>query len=131
MKPVFFTALAYISFLFATEAYSQQPGKVEVIKDPQIDSLIARRLALSKVAVKTTGFRVQVFSGPDRKDAYIVQSKFKALYPRVTSYVSYNQPNYRVRVGDFRSRIEAEKMISRLKRHYQTLFIFSERINPR
>ena len=133
MRTIFLFAGFLILFLFNGSTFAQQPGSVQVIKDPQIDSLIARRLALSKVGSKTgtSGFRVQIFSGPDRKNTYAEQAKFKSLYPNIASYVSYNQPNYRVRVGDFRTRLDAEKTINRLKRHYHTLFIFPEPINPR
>jgi hypothetical protein len=133
MRTIFLFTGFLILLCFNGEVFAQQSGTVQVIKDPQIDSLIARRLVLSRAASKTgtSGFRVQIFSGPDRKNAYTVQTKFKSLYPNIRSYVSYNQPNYRVRVGDFRTRLEAQKTINKLKRHYQTLFIFPERINLR
>ncbi len=123
------------SFFFASTAFAQE-GKVVVIKDPQIDSLISRRLALSRAGnagnnVTSEGFRVQIFSGLKREDAYSAQSKFKSLYPGIASYVSYVQPNYRVRVGDFRTKLEAQKLVNDLKKQYPSLFIFAEKINPK
>ncbi|MBC7759987.1 MAG: SPOR domain-containing protein, partial [Phormidesmis sp. FL-bin-119] len=63
--------------------------------------------------------------------AYAEQTRFKSLYPNITSYVSYTQPNYRVRVGDFRTKLEAQKFMNELKKQYTSMFIFAERINPR
>ncbi|MES3016466.1 MAG: SPOR domain-containing protein [Bacteroidota bacterium] len=122
-------------FFLTTAAFAQQ-GKVVVIKDPQIDSLISKRLAISRAGgsrntVTSLGFRVQIFSGLGRDDAYSEQSKFKSLFPGVTSYVSYTQPNYRVRVGDFRTKLEAQKFMNDLKKQYNSLFIFPEKINPK
>lgn len=122
--------------VFLAQAASAQEGKVVVIKDPQIDSLIAKRLALSRAGstgnkVTTLGFRVQIYSGLGRDDAYAEQSKFRALFPGVASYVSYTQPNYRVRVGDFRTKLEAQKFVNDLKKNYSSLFIFAEKINPK
>ncbi len=122
--------------LFLTPAAFAQQGKVVVIKDPQIDSLISKRLAISRAGssrntVTSLGFRVQIFSGLGRDDAYSEQSKFKSLFPGVTSYVSYTQPNYRVRVGDFRTKLEAQKFMNDLKKQYNSLFIFPEKINPK
>lgn len=112
-----------------------QSGKVEVIKDPQIDSLIARRLELSKSGNKrsasVTGYRVQIFSGSDRHKVYAEQTRFKSLYPNISSYISYAQPNYKIRVGDFRTKIEAEKLMNALRQYFPSLFIFSEQINLR
>ncbi len=132
MKRIFLFSIILI-VLIAGRAFSQQKGTVEVFKDPQIDSLIARRAALSRRANASMpqGFRIQIFSGTDRKEAYAEQTKFRKLFPGTASYISYAQPNYKVRVGDFRTRLEADKMMNRLKRNYPVLFIFSERINTR
>ena len=122
----------FAGILLSLQTFSQEPGKVEVIKDPQIDSLIARRLELSRSVIGGTvtsnGFRVQIFSGNDRKEAYAEQAKFKLSHPSTGTYISYEQPNYRIRVGDFRTRIEAEKFLNSLRSYYQSVFIFSERI---
>ena len=132
MKKVFLSLGSLIAFLWAGSAFGQQPGKVEVIKDPQIDALIARRAELSKSASRSgaAGFRVQIFSSIDRKTAYEEQRKFRASHPSIRSYISYVEPYYKLRVGDFRTRLEAEKLINKLKRSYEGLFIFAEPVNP-
>lgn len=126
-----------IGFLFLIgcihSVSAQERGTVQVTKDPQIDSLIAKRLALSKnsrsgSSIEVSGFRVQVFSGLERQQAYAEQAKFKVRFPANNTYISYIQPNYRVRVGDFRTRLEAEKFMIELKRYYSSMFIFSEMI---
>ncbi|MBC7758257.1 MAG: SPOR domain-containing protein, partial [Phormidesmis sp. FL-bin-119] len=108
-----------LSFILTQFAGAQEKGRVIVIKDPQIDSLISKRLALSRATVSGNsvtilGFRVQIFSGLGREQAYAEQTRFKSLYPNITSYVSYTQPNYRVRVGDFRTKLEAQKFMNEL-----------------
>ena len=133
MNKVFLRIGFLMTFLFTGGAFAQQPGKVEVIKDPQIDSLIARRASLIKSGRKApgSGFRVQIFSSTDRKSVYSEQRKFKALYPTIRSYISYSEPYYKLRVGDFRTRLEAEKLINKLRPGYKGLFIFAEPINLR
>ena len=125
--------ILFAGIFSSIQAFSQEAGIVEVIKDPLIDSLIARRLELSRSAnggsaLTVTGFRLQIYSGNDRKEAYAEQTKFKARFPSIGTYISYEQPNYKTRVGDFRSRIEAEKFLNKLRPYYKSVFIFSERI---
>ena len=84
----------------------QEKGKVMVTKGPNIDSLIARRLELNRAGltgnnVTLAGFRVQICSGLDRQITYSEQAKFKARYPGINTYISYTQPNYKLRVGNF------------------------------
>ncbi|TKC07563.1 SPOR domain-containing protein [Pedobacter frigoris] len=138
MKLLFTVILSFLS----AGLFAQARGVVTVIKDPMIDSLIAKRIALNtsipatgtvvtKPApiVSNMGYRVQIFYGSDRRQVYSEQSKFSALYPTLNTYITYKEPNYYLRVGDFRTRLEAQRLISELRPNFPTLFIFREKIN--
>lgn len=135
MKVIKTILFLIITFCF-TATFAQTAGKVTVVKSDIIDSLINRRIALTKgytkdgTPVAVMGYRVQIFFGPDRKLAYSEQEKFKTYYPELGTYITYTQPNYRLKVGDFRSRADAQKLLNDLKPIFQTLFIFNENINP-
>jgi hypothetical protein len=114
---------------------AQTRGTVKVFKDPLIDSLIAHRNALKIVKsggakFSSQGYRVQIFSGSNRRDAYNIQSRFQAEYPGMRTYISYRMPDFKVHIGDFRTRLEAEKQVQDMKGRYNGLFIISARINP-
>jgi hypothetical protein len=126
--------------LTGTVTFAQTKGKVTVVKDPLIDSLIAKRIELntkrptttnptSPVAVSQMGYRVQIFYGLDRRQTFSEQARFKALYPRLNTYITYKEPNYYLRVGDFRTRLEAQNLLNELRPNFPTLFIFREKIN--
>lgn len=129
------SVLTLIVTLTFVTSFAQTKGSVTVIKDAKIDSLIAKSIELNQEAangtlISTDGFRVQIFSGADRNEAYAEQARFKGMYPLIRTYISYVQPNYKIRVGDFRTRIEAEKLVNQLRQQqYKSLFIFSEQIN--
>ncbi|MFD1769303.1 SPOR domain-containing protein [Sphingobacterium suaedae] len=129
-------------------AKAQSNGIVEVQKDSLINLLqafraenginptTARMVSLgSKVVdkknakrVQVRGFRVQIYSGSSRNDAYAVQSRFQQEYKDFGSYVSYSEPNYRVKVGDFRSRSEANSFMRELRSQYSNVFVFTENV---
>ena len=136
-----YTAICRITgccFLFfcGITAKAQQRGTLEIIKDPRIDTLLARRMQPVKSGVATNnyvstdGYRVQIFTGSSRAEAYAAQAKFKRLYPELRTYIIYREPNFKVRAGDFRTRLEAAKMMQELKPVFPVLFIISEKINP-
>lgn len=121
-------------------ALAQSKGTVIVVKDPKIDTIIAKRLLLNKKEaagsvravgpiVTQMGYRVQIFYGSDRRAIFKEQARFRSLYPNLMAYITYKEPNYYLRVGDFRTRMEAQKLMSELKSSYPTLFIFREKIN--
>ncbi len=76
--------------------------------------------------VKVRGFRVQIFSGSSRNAAYAAQASFERSYKGIGAYVTYAEPNYRVKVGDFRSRAEATNFMRELRSQYNNVFIFTE-----
>ncbi|MDR6945365.1 SPOR domain-containing protein [Mucilaginibacter pocheonensis] len=127
-----------IFFVLATASvptFAQQArGRVEVIKDPLVDTLIAKRFELNKQvgttpAFSSYGYRVQIFSGSNRKDAYNAQARLQSEYPELRTYIIYSEPNFKVRAGDFRTRLEAEKLMQELRTSFSSLFIISEKIN--
>jgi hypothetical protein len=132
--------LTTIVVLFSYVAFAQTKGEVIVVKDPLIDSLIAKRIELNKAKptvnnptspaiVSSMGYRVQIYYGADRREVFSQQAKFKAAYPKLNTYITYKEPNYFLRVGDYRTRLEAQKFLNELKASYPTLFIFREKIN--
>lgn len=132
--------LLIFNLLVATVTFAQTKGTVTVIKDPLIDSLIAKRIELntkkptttnpnSTIGISQMGYRVQIFYGLDRRETFSEQARFKALYPKLNTYITYKEPNYYLRVGDFRTRLEAQNLMNELRANFPTLFIFKEKIN--
>ncbi|WP_254070833.1 SPOR domain-containing protein [Pedobacter sp. L105] len=130
----------FIICSFSIASFAQKRGQVIVIKDPQIDSLIQRRILLNKAAApaaihkdgpafSSTGYRVQIFYGSDRREVFNEQSRFKSAYPKINTYITYKEPNYYLHVGDFRTRLEAQRLMNELRPLFATLFIFKEKIN--
>ncbi len=105
-------------------SFAQTRGEVEVIKDPRIDTLIAHRL----LAIKSSS--AKFFISSDRNETYAKQAMFNQMYPELRTYIVYQEPNYKIKAGDFRSRLEAQKLIKDLRPQFPTLFIVSEKINP-
>ncbi len=113
---------------------AQTRGRVEVIKDPLIDTLIARRAYLNKTIAggdeTANGYRVQIYFGSNRQAAYNAQAKFNQEYPELKTYIVYTEPNFKVRAGDFRTRLEAEKLQRDIIGMFSSLFIIPDKINP-
>ncbi|MDB4901895.1 MAG: hypothetical protein JWQ63_1176 [Mucilaginibacter sp.] len=124
----------FMAFFIPSLSSAQTRGKVEVIKDPLIDTLIARRPMLNKSSITgdetTSGYRVQIFFGSSRQAAYDAQAKINGEYPELHTYITYNEPNFKVRAGDFRTRLEAEKLVKEIATMFTSLFIIPEKINP-
>jgi len=50
------------------------------------------------------------------------------MYKDIDTYITYDEPNYRVKVGDFRSRSEANAFMRELRQYFSNVFVFSENV---
>lgn len=109
---------------------SENNGKVEINADSRINTLIEKHKSVSGKE-KIIGWRVQIFfdSGNNSKNkAYSKKGAFSAKYPNVGSYLSFQSPNYKVRVGDFRTRMDAEGFKKMLLSDHPDSFVVRDEI---
>ena len=109
---------------------SAQEGTIEVIKDPRIDALVDKQgqPILPETETQIDGYRIQLFFDQDKQVLDESRSFFISKYPRVTTYVEYNAPYYYLKVGDFRSHLEAVRLKSTLDEKFPTSFIVKEKV---
>lgn len=113
---------------FASRA---QSGNVEIIKDDRIDNLVRQKGAIIPPATspQMAGFRVQLIFDSNKKTVDDARSKFVASNPKIDTYINYNAPNFVLKVGDFRTKQEADKVKDGLMRDFPTCFVVKEMIN--
>lgn len=102
--------------------YDLEPGleQIEVI----------HRDAWSKVK-KVEGYRIQLMalSGSNSKSVVEkMQSDFLASFPDVPAYITYFEPNFRLRIGDFRYKLDAYKVHNRISAQFPGAFIIKDKI---
>jgi hypothetical protein len=66
------------------------------------------------------GFRVQIYNGPSREKALSVKAEFMRHHPGVSTYIMYVSPGFRVKIGDYRNRSDAEGMLREANSMYSS-----------
>ncbi len=123
------TRFLFIFILLSNFAWSQDSAKLNMIIDNKVDLLLQKKLELDQQKPSIQGFRVQLYYGGNRTEALELKSKFAQLHPEVESYLIYQQPYFRLRVGDFRSRLEAYKLMKKVEKEFPSVFIVNDEIN--
>lgn len=102
-------------------------GKINLIQDRKVNELLAKHIEInSKAAIK--GYRVKIHFGADKNKAKEIKAKFIAQFPTVAAYEKYDQPNFNIRVGDFRTKLEAYKFLKELQSDFPSAFIVQDEI---
>jgi hypothetical protein len=111
-------------------AWSQK-GDVVIHKDDRIDALIKQKGAVVPPATspQMTGYRIQLVFDSNKKTVEDAKSNFIQNNPKVDVYVMYNAPHFVLKVGDFRTKQDAERFREALIRDYPASFVIKETIN--
>lgn len=126
MKKIITLFLMLGSFgLYAQEGSN---GKIEEIKDPEIDQLISKRSELYGQPRSTKGFRVLIYNGEDRETYINMKQKYLDLYPGDKTYLTYEVPNFQLKVGDCTTYREALELRKKLSGEFKGAVVVEDRI---
>lgn len=104
--------------LFAQD--SLQIVRNDFIGDARIDTLLKLHVLQNEKFPVISGYRIQIYkeSGNTALDkALTIRDNFEKRF-NVPGYITFNEPYYRVRVGDFRTRLDAIRFLTKIKRAY-------------
>lgn len=127
---IFSGVILFLSFLFPCKSYGQKyltsyhkDSTIILTRDARIDDLIAKQKDSNTLQQSMEGYRVQIYFGSVRQKASEVKQDFSSKHPDISSYLTYLAPNFKVRVGDFHTRLEAQGFLKSIEGQYPTSFI--------
>lgn len=103
---------------------------VQVTEQGDAATIVGNNLEVAQKAVN--GYRIVIFmsnSQSARRDAVAAQENFSLLFPQEQSYLSYENPYFKVAVGNCTSQEEAIILLGRLRSSFPKAFIMRENIN--
>jgi len=115
--------------MLTTLAFAQSYGSLNVDQDSRIESLISKQRSLYKIDSSFSGYRIHVFmeiGNEALQHAEQVKKQFESAYPDIPIYLTYSEPYFRLRAGDFRNRVEAEKCLRRIKPKFKEAFVTAD-----
>ena len=115
----------------ANTMLAQDKGDAETVAlntvlhaDPRLDILLKKQKSGSGGGIYSgRGYRVQIYSGNDRNKATKTKIDFMRRFPNVRTYMTYVAPQFRVKVGDFRTRGEAQELYGKVSTLYNPCMI--------
>ena len=120
-----------ICMVSAAISFAQSHGSVNIEQDDRIESLISKQRQLYKLDSSFSGYRIHVFmeiGNEALKHAEEVKKQFEKAFPDIPIYLTYAEPYFRLRAGDFRNRVEAEKCLRRIKPRFKEAFVTADMI---
>src|SRR5829696_3043085 len=131
---IFSLSLIWIN---AVCAQADSSAGVVVNKDPRIDMLVNKQIEINEASTRNSrrsaaGFRILVISSNNRNKVIEAKTKMYREFPELKIYMMYQSPFYRLKVGNFRDRSEAEEYLSQIQRFYPTgVYVVTDTIEVR
>lgn len=125
---------------FSQEAFATVPDTIIVGQDPRLEVLSQKQKIVNKKQSMMAGnglyrgFRIQVISTNQRDQAFRIKAELLTNFPDHKAYIIYQSPNFKVRIGNFIKKEDAEMLKSQLNKFYpRGVYIVDDAVeyNPR
>lgn len=110
-----------LSSFFCTVSNGQE-AKTNVSVDPKIDQLLKEKRKLNSSLFLNEGYKIQIFYG-NSEESKKKLLEFKKEFKDLDGTIIFNSPNYKVWIGNFKTRIEVERAMLDIKKKYPTALI--------
>ncbi|WNH08929.1 SPOR domain-containing protein [Thalassobellus suaedae] len=117
------SALAFLGFIIPTTSSFSQEGTVNLNQDKKIETLLNLKKEINKSENNSDRYKIQIYNG-NRSGAQTAQKEFKESFTDWASTDTYEPPNFKIWVGNFRTRLEADRALKRIKIKFPSAFIF-------
>jgi hypothetical protein len=115
------SSIVLFCFLTISTFCNAQEGNVTINQDEKIDRLLDLKKSMNKET--TDRYKIQIHNG-NRADAYKAQTEFRNSFSDWSSEIVYEPPNFKIWVGNFRTRLEADRTLKSIKQKFSGAFIF-------
>lgn len=111
--------LALSLFTTAFQAFAQSS---EPVNKQEMDKLVSTKIAMDRSGDFKDRFTIQLFYG-ERNAAIETKQKYDNLDLPWKSELKWESPYHKIWVGTYRSRLEADRALLKIKEEYKDAFI--------
>ena len=111
-------------YIYSQQSLNQESDSLKINMQEGIEQLLQKNQQIYYEKGGIEGFCVQIYSGDSREECQKIKYQFMKRFPKITT-VHYERvnPNWKVRVGKFRTKLEAKKLQSIIRKIYPGSYI--------
>ncbi|MDC7994672.1 SPOR domain-containing protein [Altibacter sp. HG106] len=114
--------LISILLVFSAETVLAQRATVTVQQDEKISELLTLKKELEKENKLSSNYTIQLYYG-ELGQANAIMRRYRARFGSWPASIEYETPNYKVWVGNFSERLEADRALMQIKEQFSSAFI--------
>jgi hypothetical protein len=118
LKKITPTYILFITFLFTQNIFSQT-SKNLIEQDEKIEKLLQEKRKNNSGITINDKFKIQIFFGNIEESKKNLMA-FKKDFPNLDGTIVFSNPSYKVWIGSFKTKIEAEKFLIQVKKKFSS-----------
>lgn len=118
-RKIFFSLLTLVAL---TSKMNAQDQNVTVSQDPKFEQLLNEKRKINASLTVNDSYKIQIYTGGS-ENAKKTLNEFRQEFNDIDATIVFNTPNYKVWVGSFRTRIEAERNLVTIKDRYKNVLL--------
>ena len=99
-----------------------QDQKVALYQDPKFEQLLNEKRKINTSLTVNDSYKIQIYAGGS-ENAKKILNEFRQEFSDIDATIIFNTPNYKVWVGNFKTRIEAEKTLAEINNRYKNVLL--------
>jgi hypothetical protein len=112
----------FVLFLLFANFYSLFAQEITLTQDPKIEQLLAEKRKVNASITINNQYKIQIYNGSSEESKKIL-IQFKKENKVYDATIVFSTPIYKVWIGNFKSRIEAERNLNLLKKKYPSAIL--------
>lgn len=99
-----------------------QEGALSLTQDAKFEKMLNEKRRINSSILSSDNYKIQIFNG-DNESAKKTLNQFKKDFTNFDSTIIFSTPTYKVLIGNFKTRIEAERNLIEIKKTYKTALL--------
>lgn len=110
-----------IMFLMTFCLYAQSQN-ITVNEDPKFNQLLSEKRKINTSLNIYDSYKIQIYNGAN-ENAKKILNEFKQSFLDIDATIIFNTPNYKVWIGNFKTRIEAENFLLTINKRFKNALL--------
>lgn len=113
--------LLILTSLFSINSVAQS-NKLSLSQDPKFEQLLNEKRKINVSMATNEGYKIQIYTG-DSENSKRELARFKAEFSYLDATIIFHTPYYKVWIGNFRTKIDAERHLLEIQKKYSNSLI--------
>lgn len=119
----FYAAMTTTLFLlFNSGNLMAQESKINVVQDSRFENILKEKRRINSSITVNDNYKIQIFDG-DSETAKKTLTDFRKQFKQFDGTIIFNTPIYKVWIGNFKTRIDAERNLTEIRKTYKNAFL--------